>query len=246
MQKYIDKFENFCYTKNAKQNLIFDFSHGKYVFCFTAKIHMLCFFHISMCDVLNFVWRQAGLCVFRCVASAMHLFLLQKFGGNDMNEKTCCFIGHRKIDTTEDLEKRLYVIIEDLILNKDVNVFLFGSKSDFDDLCHKIISKLKEKYPYIKRIYVRAEYMYKNDFYENSLRQFYEDSYYPENIIKAGRCAYVERNYEIINKSEFCVFYFDENYAPNKRRSGTKIAYDYAVKKKKTVINLYDEIKRSQ
>jgi hypothetical protein len=60
----------------------------------------------------------------------------------------------------------------------------------------------------------------------------------------AGRASYVERNQEMINKSDFCVVYYDENYAPPRRknsrrdmtdyqpRSGTKIAYDYAVRKK--------------
>ena len=68
-------------------------------------------------------------------------------------EKTCCFFGHRKIDETEELKNNLYEIIENLIVNEKVDTFLFGSKSQFDDLCHKIVTDLKEKYPHIKRIY---------------------------------------------------------------------------------------------
>ena len=68
---------------------------------------------------------------------------------------TCCFFGHRKIDEMAELKNKLYEIIENLIVNERIDTFLFGSKSAFDDLCHKITTELKEKYPHIKRIYVR-------------------------------------------------------------------------------------------
>ena len=58
-------------------------------------------------------------------------------------EKTCCFFGHRKIDETEELKNKLSEIIENLIVNENVDTFLFGSKSEFDDLCHKIVTNLK-------------------------------------------------------------------------------------------------------
>ena len=64
-------------------------------------------------------------------------------------EKTCCFFGHRKIDETEELKNKLYEIIENLILNEKIDTFLFGSKSQFDDLCHKVVTELKEKYSHI-------------------------------------------------------------------------------------------------
>ena len=66
----------------------------------------------------------------------------------------------------------------------------------------------------------------------------YEDTYYPEHIIGSGRAAYVERNYEMIDKSKFCIVYYDEPNAPTTRKSGTKIALDYAIKHKKEVIIL--------
>ena len=66
----------------------------------------------------------------------------------------------------------------------------------------------------------------------------YEDTYYPEHIIGSGRAAYVERNYEMIDKSKFCIVYYDEPNTPITRKSGTKIALDYAIKHKKEVIIL--------
>ena len=166
-------------------------------------------------------------------------------------EKTCCFFGHRKIDETEELKNNLCRIIENLITNEKVDTFLFGSKSQFDDLCHKVVTKLKEKYPNIKRIYVRSSYQYIPDWYEKSLLENNEGTYFPEYMENAGRASYVERNQEMINKSDFCIVYYDENYLPPRRKnsrrdlfdyqpkSGTAVAYDYAVKKKKEIVNVF-------
>ncbi len=153
-------------------------------------------------------------------------------------EYTCCFFGHRTINETEELKVELHKTIEDLIVNENVNTFLFGSKSRFNDLCLEIVSRIKEKYPHIKRIYVRAEFPVISDNYKDYLLESYEDTYYPKKIIDSGRAAYVERNFEMINQSRFCVVYYDESYTPSKRKSGTKIALDYATKHQKEIIIL--------
>ena len=167
--------------------------------------------------------------------------------------KTCCFIGHRKINETDRLKAELYSKIEDLIVNNNVDNFLFGSRSAFNDLCLKIVTDLKAKYPQTVRAYVRAEFPYINDDYRAYLLKKYEDTYYPKHMVEAGRAAYVERNYEMIKKSDYCICYYDENYAPPRRRnsrkdltdyqpkSGTKIAYDYALKNCGQVINVFAE-----
>ena len=153
-----------------------------------------------------------------------------------MKENTCCFLGHREINETEELKMRLYEIIEDLIKNKNVDTFLFGSKSRFDDLCYEIVTHIKQNRPNIKRIYVRAEYPVISDSYQEYLLKSYEDTYYPESIIGSGRAVYVERNCEMIKKSQFCIFYYNEDYIPATRKSGTRIALDYALKQNKKVI----------
>ena len=150
---------------------------------------------------------------------------------------TCCFFGHRTINETEELKERLCEIIEKLIMEEKVDTFLFGSKSRFNSLCLDLVTEIKEKYPHIKRVYVRAEYPYISEDYKNYLLKSYEDTYYPEHIIGSGRAAYVERNCEMINKSHFCVVYYDEPHSPTTRKSGTKIALDYAVKQGKQIIN---------
>ena len=129
-----------------------------------------------------------------------------------------------------------------------------GSKSEFDRLCIKVVSELKEKYTHIKRIYVRAEYEVISDSYEKYLLEDCEETYYPERATNAGKAVYVERNCEMIDKSEYCIVYYKDEYLPPRRKnsrrdlfdyqpkSGTGVAYKYAVQKKKEIINLVEEI----
>lgn len=155
-----------------------------------------------------------------------------------MNKHTCCFFGHRTILETEELKERLCEVIEGLIVNEKVDTFLFGSKSCFDSLCLTLVTKMKEKYPNIKRVYVRAEFPVIDESYRAYLLESYEDTYYPEKLVGAGRAVYVERNCEMIDQSCFCVTYYDEMHTPKKRKSGTKLAFDYATKRGRKIVNL--------
>ena len=155
-----------------------------------------------------------------------------------MKNYTCCFFGHRTINETEELRKKITENIEILITDKYVDTFLFGSKSQFDTICLEIVTELKEKYPLIWRKYVRAEYPFISDAYREYLLESYDETYYPKKILGAGRAVYVRRNIEMIDNSKYCIVYYDENYSLPNRKSGTKIALDYAIKKKKEIILL--------
>lgn len=162
----------------------------------------------------------------------------QNMSNEESSVNTCCFIGHREIQETEELKEKIYSVIENLILNKNVDTFLFGSKSCFNSLCYEQVTKIKEKYPHIKRIYVRAEFPEINESYQKFLLQSYEETYYSLKAVNAGKAVYVERNRDMINKSKFCIIYFQKDYLPENRKSGTKIAFDYAIKKNKNIIVL--------
>ena len=103
-----------------------------------------------------------------------------------MLENTCCFIGHREINVTDELKEKLRVVIECLIVDENIDTFLFGSKSQFDDLCYDIVTEIKKKYPHIKRIFVRAEYPYIDESYEAYLLESYEDTYFPKSVLGAA------------------------------------------------------------
>ena len=155
-----------------------------------------------------------------------------------MYKNTCCFLGHRKINETEELKSNLTEIIEKLVVVEKVDTFLFGSKSQFNILCLELVTAIKEKHPPIKRVYVRAEYPYITEQYRTYLLENYEDTYYPEKIMNSGKAAYVERNFDMIDSSHYCVVYYDKDSVPTNRKSGTKIAIDYAMKKGKIIISV--------
>ncbi len=165
-----------------------------------------------------------------------------------MKNYTCCFFGHRNVLETEELKDKLYKIIENLIVNENVCVFLFGSKSEFDRICLSVVSELKNKYFHIKRIYVRAENEHIDERYRDYLLKSYDETYFPKRVQNAGKASYIARNYEMIDKSDFCVCYYNKAYQPKPQkrkgflpdyqtRSGTAIAYEYAKRKKLFIIN---------
>ena len=151
-----------------------------------------------------------------------------------MIEKTCCFFGHRRINETVELRTKITKTVKRLITEEKVDRFLFGSKSQFDTICLDAVTELKERYPHIKRIYVRAEFPYIKDEYMAYLMRYYDETYFPEKLLGAGKAVYVERNCEMIDQSRFCIVYYDEQNAPYK--SGTKTIMNYAVKKSREII----------
>lgn len=178
--------------------------------------------------------------------------------------KTCSFFGHRKIEISEELKQKVKEIIEDLIVNHNVLTFLFGSRSDFDHLCHVIVTELKERFLNIKRI----SYTCRSEFciLENEKQKWekiysyfekkevcilgFEEEVEHKTKYTSGKASYVERNHAMINDSDYCVFFYDEKYNPPKRKkskkdlfeyqpkSGTKLAYNYAKQKRKIVLNI--------
>ncbi len=178
--------------------------------------------------------------------------------------KKCAFIGHRNVYITEELREVVQSVVEDLICKCGVETFLFGSRSDFDALCHAVVTELQSKYVGVKRFCYtckseacvlesgkqKLEAAYLRLFGEKVELQAFDEEVEHKAKFTAGRASYVERNQAMIDDCDYCVLYYDENYKPEARktgratnasrtpRSGTKLAYEYAVKKKKMIINV--------
>lgn len=149
------------------------------------------------------------------------------------------FIGHRDIEDKGSVYEKIVAVMRDLIINHAADVFLFGSKSDFDSLCVKAAEELKAEFPHIERIYVRAEYPVISDSYRAYRLESYDDTFFPARLQSAGRAVYVERNKFMIDSADICVFYCDRSQV-SAAVSGARLAYNYAVSKHKQVINLFD------
>lgn len=168
----------------------------------------------------------------------------------ETKKNACCVFGHRKITDEAELKVKLTEIMENLIVSENVSTFFLGSRSQFDSLCCDVLCQLKGKYPHIHRVYVRAEYPVIGPDYEQYLLRWYDETYFPKIAENANRAVYLERNYEMIDRSDICIVYYKEEYLPPKRKqsrqnissyqpkSGTSLAYRYAVQKKCRIINL--------
>lgn len=166
-----------------------------------------------------------------------------------MPPKIACFIGHRKISKIPELIAEVQNTVKELIEN-GVTVFLFGDHSEFDSLCYKTVTKLKQAYPHICRIHYRTAYQEIDDSVKQYFVAGYEDSICPKGVAASGKAVYVERNRAMIRDSDVCVFYYEKQYQPNRRKmskcsltdyqpqSGTRLAFDYAKVQSKEIINL--------
>ncbi len=177
-----------------------------------------------------------------------------------------CFIGHRTVDNAEQLKTKLFDTLS-MLIAKGADTFIFGSRSNFDSLCWKVVTELKEKHPHLKRISYntphelaftsKEEREQCEKFFSQMLKHEvhyadYEEAVSSQKSLKANKNAYIMRNQEMIEGSDVCVFYYNKDYLPplrkrskrrvfeNQPKSGTAIAFAYALQKKKTLINLYD------
>ena len=148
---------------------------------------------------------------------------------------TCCFIGHRDATPNPELITAVRASARALITIFDTDTFLFGSASGFDRICLSVVTDLKEEYPHIRRVYVRAEFPDIDDLYREKLLGKYDDTVFPEELRSAGRARYVERNRIMIDMSDSCVFSTAAKArsptAPEGNGRATALAWDYAVKK---------------
>lgn len=163
-------------------------------------------------------------------------------------KKSCCFVGHRKIIVSNELINKLTTTIKDLIIN-GITVFNFGSHSDFDSLCYDIVIKLKSQYNCIITIHYCIPY---ENYTATGFTDLYDYEIDCEKAFKANKKSYMARNFEMIDNSDICVFYYDKAYTPPRRKnskkdltdyqpkSGTAIAYQYAKQKKKKIINIQE------
>ena len=173
--------------------------------------------------------------------------------------KTCCFIGHRQVILTLEELNNLKSVIENLILKENVLEFYFGSNSQFNNICHNLLTELKEKYPKVIRKFFNCKSEYcvlkseRGKLEERASIILNKDIKFLgmegdvnfDKKFKTTLNSYIVRNQAMIDSSDYCIFYYNENYVPTTKKqsqskiSGTKLAYEYAVRKNKQIINVF-------
>ena len=163
--------------------------------------------------------------------------------------KACSFFGHRDTPQTEELKQKVREIVERLIAEEGVDTFLFGSRSKFDELCHIVVTELKEKYPDICRIAYLCRHetaclvgagmdlseTIKEVTGRNERVLEYEEIKKSDRINAAGSTCYVERNQWMIQDSRFVIVYMRKSKEVDEK-SGTLHAYKFAQKCGKEIL----------
>ena len=146
--------------------------------------------------------------------------------------KACSVFGHSKIKITKELEDKLIATFEDLI-KQGCEYFYFGGFGMFDDLCYKIVSKLKETHNHIKRIFCLFDprHLRINKRPKWLKSEEYEEIIYLDLDFDWWYKRIYYRNCAIIDRSDIVLFYIRQN-----KNSGAYKAYKYAAKNKKTII----------
>lgn len=147
-------------------------------------------------------------------------------------EKVCSCFGHFDVEITEELRERTEKEIDRAIAD-GVKVFLFGGRSDFDDLVYDVVSEKGAQYGLeLKRVFCFP--------LENHLRKpprwfikkEYEALECPCKSFDWWYTSIYYRNCAMIDESDLVLFYAEE-----RENSGAYKAYKYAVKAHKKIVN---------
>ena len=148
-------------------------------------------------------------------------------------EKVCSCFGHFNVDITEELRARTSKEIDKAVAD-GVRIFLFGGRSDFDDLVYDIVTDKKAQAPQfdIKRIFCFPLYkqLLKPPNWFN--KKEYEGYDCPCKHFDWWYTSIYYRNCAMIDKSDLVLF-----YAEKRQNSGAYKAYKYAVKARKSLVN---------
>ena len=149
------------------------------------------------------------------------------------NCKICSCFGHTEVDITDKLRADVECAVEDAI-NDGVRTFLFGGRSDFDDLVYDVVTKIKSQRPElgIKRIFC---FPLEHDLHKPPRwfqKKEYESLECPEKSFDYWYSSLYFRNCAMIDKSDLVLF-----YAEKRENSGAYKALEYALKIHKNLIN---------
>ncbi len=148
-------------------------------------------------------------------------------------EKVCSCFGHLTVGITDELKAKTSNAIKEAIAD-GVRIFLFGGRSDFDDLVYDIVSseKAKNLQPDIKRVFCFPLDSHLRKPPSWFQRKEYESYDCPGKSFDWWYTAIYYRNCAMIEQSDLVLFYAEE-----RENSGAYKAYKFALKSHKKVIN---------
>ena len=147
-----------------------------------------------------------------------------------MEKCICVCFGHRNI--WKDVDE-LRNILEDLIINENVTIFMTGGMGEFDSIFSSNVRSLKKQYKNIKlwlvKPYFSAELNSNKNYYESQ----YDEIIIPD--VVAGiypKAAITKRNRWMVEQSDIIISYINKEYG------GAYMAVKYAKSLGKRIISV--------
>ena len=157
-------------------------------------------------------------------------------------DKKICFIGHRNVYKYGEIEKRLYNLIEEKIID-GYKCFTMGTRGEFDKLALSVCRQLRNFYKFIKIEVVITSFKTIESKIEHD-EIFGDEKFMPYNDVQTVMYEIEEvhlkkqiivSNQQMIDTCDTLICYVDTN----RYVSGAKIAMKYALKKGLNIINLF-------
>lgn len=142
---------------------------------------------------------------------------------------TCVFFGHRRYAYTEYRE-RIKAAIVALIEERSVTNFFSGNRGEFDRICVSIVNELKENYPNLRLTQV---FSYVPQGKSSCDDEIFDDSVYLLERAVPPRYAIIETNKKMVERADYVLSGVMYDWG------GAATAITYALKKQKTVIDLF-------
>ena len=139
---------------------------------------------------------------------------------------TITFCGHSTFFRTEKLEKQLLSILQSHVGSNHVNFYL-GGYGSFDSFARECCQKFQTEHSQAKLIYVTP--YHEIDRFTLNL---YDESVYPPIEEHPIKFAISYRNKWMVEQADLVIAYITHEYG------GAFQTYQYAKRKKKTIINL--------
>lgn len=146
------------------------------------------------------------------------------------------FFGHKTIRCCYDISTQIENVILKNIHYQEKVFFYCGGYGDFDMMCASVCRTIAEKIPNCEIVYITP---YMTEAHQQKIKHFidiktYDSVIFPPLEKVPPKYAIIRRNEWMVEQADIIIAYVEHCFG------GAYTAIEYARKKKKRVINLYE------
>ena len=144
------------------------------------------------------------------------------------------FCGHKNcFDKSEKLNELLYDTLRGLLRESPEAVFYLGDYGQFDRICNGVLKELQKEYLCLRRVFV-TPYLEPSYSHLRYAAEDYDEILFPFTDSVMPKYAITRRNEWMVDRADVVIAYVEHEWG------GAAKTLEYAVKKKKRIVNLGD------